>query len=72
MKVLKVMSVAAVAAFVSVGIFVFLSEPSGQGPAQAAQQGSSARPAVLPDPKPLGPIEYINPNPPKFKREYIR
>ena len=72
MKVLKVMSVAAVAAFVSVGIFVFLSEPSGQGPAQASQQGSAARPAVLPDPKPLGPIEYINPNPPKFKTPEYR
>ena len=65
MKALKVMSVVAVAVFVSLLIFVFSSEQSGQGPAQAAQQRPAARPAVLPDPKPLGPIEYINPNPPK-------
>jgi hypothetical protein len=32
-----------------------------QGLAQTAQ------PAIVPDPKPPGPIQYINPNPPKFK-----
>ena len=57
MKVLKLMS--AVAACLSLSIFVFRSEASGQGPGQEA---------VVPDPKPPGRIDYINPNPPTMLR----
>ena len=64
MKVLKVMWVVAVAACVSLSIFAFRSEASGQGPGQQE--------AVVPDPKPPGRIEYINPNPPKFKMPEYR
>ena len=62
MKVLKVMSAVVVAACISVSIFVFRSEASGQGPGQAVQ-----REAVVPDPKPQGPINYINPKIPSFR-----
>ena len=62
MKVLKVMSAVVVVACISVSIFVFRSEASGEGPGQAVQ-----REAVVPDPKPQGPINYINPKIPSFR-----
>ena len=63
MKVLKLMWVVAVATCIALSIFVFQSEASGQGPGKEA---------VVPDPKPQGAIEYINPNPPKFKMPEYR
>ena len=57
------MCAVAAAVCISLSIFVFRSEASGQGPGQEA---------VVPDPKPPGRIEYINPNPPKFKMPEYR
>ncbi len=64
MKVLKVMLAVVVVACVALSISVFRSEASGRGPGQQA--------AGVPDPKPPGRIEYINPNPPKFKTPEYR
>ena len=63
MKALKLMCAVAAAVCISLSIFVFQSEASGQGPGKEA---------VVPDPKPPGRIEYINPNPPKFKMPEYR
>ena len=63
MKVLKLMSAVAVAACICLSISVFRSEASGREPGQEA---------VVPDPKAPGRIEYINPNPPKFKTPEYR
>ena len=67
MKTLKLMCAVAAAVCISLSIFVFQSEASGQGPGPVAQQE-----AVVPDPKPPGRIEYINPNPPKFRMPEYR
>ena len=63
MKAIKLMCAVAAAVCIALSIFVFRSEASGQGPGQEA---------VVPDPKPPGRIEYINPNPPKFKMPEYR